>query len=62
METGETSKAVELFPHVYTTPDEWKEQINGFTQKNQLDVRIDGRDLNENCVIDLDYLTVYSNG
>ena len=42
MDNGETIKAVELFPHVYTTPEEWKEQINRFVQKNELDVMIDG--------------------
>lgn len=39
MATGQTTKAVELFPHVYKTPEEWKEQIKRFIEKNELDVK-----------------------
>ncbi|CAF1151020.1 unnamed protein product [Rotaria sordida] len=38
MDTNETEKAVKLFPSVYTTPQEWTEQILTFIQRNELDI------------------------
>ncbi len=38
MDSRQTEKAVILFPRVYTTPQEWEEQILSFIQRNQLDV------------------------
>ncbi|CAF3554410.1 unnamed protein product [Rotaria sp. Silwood1] len=38
MDTNETEKAVKLFPTVYTTSQEWAEQILTFIQRNELDI------------------------
>ncbi|CAF4220284.1 unnamed protein product, partial [Rotaria sp. Silwood2] len=37
MDANETEKAVKLFPSVYTTSQEWAEQILIFIQRNELD-------------------------
>jgi len=38
MDKGDTRKAVTLFSHVYTTAEQWEEQIQRFIQLNQLEV------------------------
>ncbi|CAF2728823.1 unnamed protein product [Rotaria sp. Silwood2] len=38
MDANETEKAVKLFPSVYTTSQEWAEQILIFIQRNELDI------------------------
>ena len=38
IDSNQTEKAVKLFPRVYTTSQEWEEQILSFIQRNELDV------------------------